>query len=397
MACQVITGSHIFKPRGKKRSTGDSLFSTPLYEGACVIQSLIYGRKGMDEGDIGDPEVRNKHLPMIYMCATMWHETAEEMQQLFVSIFRTDMKQGSIKKSKSKKKGKSSSKYDFEVHILFDDAFETKLDKHSQQYIRVVNKYVQDLSVAINNAAKLVMRTKKSILSPPTRYLTPYGGQLVWKTPYNKLIYVHLKDKTKVRNKKRWSQIMYLYYLLTRKITLKMKSAEKYSNTTNYHKRFLELLTRECREKVKNTFILMLDGDIDWKPSAIQLLLNDLLKNEETGAVCARIIPSGGGPFVWYQMIEYSIQHWLAKTMENVFGCVLCTPGCFSLFRASTLLDDNVMKAYSKNPVDASELVQYDQGEDRWLCTLILQCRTGYRVNYCAASSAIASSPITFR
>jgi chitin synthase len=39
----------------------------------------------------------------------------------------------------------------------------------------------------------------------------------------------------------------------------------------------------------------MLDGDIDWKPSAIQLLLNDLLKNEQTGAVCARIMPSGSG------------------------------------------------------------------------------------------------------
>ena len=46
---------------------------------------------------------------------------------------------------------------------------------------------------------------------------------------------------------------------------------------------------------MQNTFILMLDGDINWKPSAIQLLLNDLLKNEQTGAVCARVMPSGAG------------------------------------------------------------------------------------------------------
>jgi hypothetical protein len=33
-------------------------------------------------------------------------------------------------------------------------------------------------------------------------------------------------------------------------------------------------------------------------------------------------------------------------------------------------------------------------GEDRWLCTLLLQ--EGYRVEYCAASDALTYAPETF-
>ena len=36
-------------------------------------------------------------------------------------------------------------------------------------------------------------------------------------------------------------------------------------------------------------------------------------------------------------------------------------------------MDDNVMKKYATVPTEASHYLQYDQGEDRWLCTLLLQ------------------------
>jgi chitin synthase len=39
-------------------------------------------------------------------------------------------------------------------------------------------------------------------------------------------------------------------------------------------------------------------------------------------------------------------------------------------------------------------MVQYDQGEDRWLCTLLLQ--RGYRVEYSAASDAYTHCPEGF-
>lgn len=68
------------------------------------------------------------------------------------------------------------------------------------------------------------------------------------------------------------------------------------------------------------------------------------------------------GPMVWYQKFEYAVGHWLQKTAEHVFGCVLCSPGCFSLFRGSALMDDNVLKRYTTKATRASEYVQYDQG-----------------------------------
>ena len=68
------------------------------------------------------------------------------------------------------------------------------------------------------------------------------------------------------------------------------------------------------------------------------------------------------GPIIWFQMFEYACGHWLQKAAEHVFGCVLCAPGCFSLFRGSALMDDNVMNTYTTQAAKASEFVQYDQG-----------------------------------
>lgn len=68
------------------------------------------------------------------------------------------------------------------------------------------------------------------------------------------------------------------------------------------------------------------------------------------------------GPIVWYQEFEYAIGHWLQKATEHVFGCVLCAPGCFSLFRGSALMDDNVARCYAIRASEAGHYVQYDQG-----------------------------------
>ena len=65
---------------------------------------------------------------------------------------------------------------------------------------------------------------------------------------------------------------------------------------------------------------------------------------------------------VWYQKFEYAVSHWLQKATEHVFGCVLCSPGCFSLFRASALLKSNILNTYLKEPSTGLEHIQYDQG-----------------------------------
>ena len=66
-------------------------------------------------------------------------------------------------------------------------------------------------------------------VKPPRKIPTPYGGRLVWTLPGKTKIVAHLKDKSKIRNKKRWSQCMYMYYLLGFKLVdnPKLNDAQK--------------------------------------------------------------------------------------------------------------------------------------------------------------------------
>ena len=45
-----------------------------------------------------------------------------------------------------------------------------------------------------------------------------------------------------------------------------------------------------------------------------------------------------------------------------MLGCVLCAPGCFSLYRASSLLDDNVMRKFTSVGDEANQILQWDLG-----------------------------------
>jgi chitin synthase len=115
---------------------------------------------------------------------------------------------------------------------------------------------------------------------------------------------------------------------------------------------------------------------------------------------------------VWFQKMEYALSYWLQKTTEHSLGCVLCAPGCFSLYRASCLMDDNVMRMFAAKPEEPEDHVIHDLGkkkifnflkfitlffiigEDRWLSRLLIE--QGYKVEYCAASDAYTHSPETF-
>lgn len=169
---------------------------------------------------------------------------------------------------------------------------------------------------------------------------------------------------------------MYMYYLLGYKI--------------------MELDASPQRKTViaNNTYLLALDGDIDFQPKAVQLLMSRMKVNPLLGAACGRIHPIGKGPMVWFQIFEYAIGHWLQKATEHVIGCVLCSPGCFSLFRGLALIDNSVLKKYTTVSTKPRHYIQYDQGEDRWLCTLLLKQR--FRVEYAAASDAYTHSPEGF-
>ncbi|KAL6262075.1 hypothetical protein P5V15_007171 [Pogonomyrmex californicus] len=236
-----------------------------------------------------------------------------------------------------------------------------------------VNQYVITLVETVQKSVEnLCMRS-----SPPIKYPTPYGGRLMWTLPGKTKLIVHLKDKNKIRHRKRWSQVMYMFFLL------------------GYRLMGLPIDIDRKEIIAENTYILTLDGDIDFRPAAVKVLLDLMKKDRDLGAACGRIHPVGSGPMVWFQKFEYAIGHWLQKSTEHTIGCVLCSPGCFSLFRAKALKQPNVIVKYATKSTEARHYIQYDQGEDRWLCTLLLQ--VGSRVEYSAASDAYTHAPELFK
>ncbi|MCI4394924.1 hypothetical protein PGIGA_G00174580 [Pangasianodon gigas] len=366
------------------------LFVRRLYESAFIDQSLLLNTKMKVKNPESFEDVENC---VIYLCATMWHETYEEMLKILTSMFRLDRYRGDPKEE-------HKDYFDFECHIFVDDAF--MKDKGTEK--KLVNSYVEDLINVVMEVYRVFTNKEPDEVSIIE---TPYGGRIAFVLPEGNTLFVHLKDKGLIRNKKRWSQIMYMYYLLGWKGYI-VKNPQKITRQNNVCRASLISLDGEAyllptfdndskRKHISddNTYILALDGDTDFHPSAVILLVDRLRMYANVGAACGRIHPTGMGPMVWYQKFEYAVGHWLQKTAEHVFGCVLCSPGCFSLFRGSALMDDNVLKRYTTKATRASEYVQYDQGEDRWLCTLLLQ--QGWRVEYNAASDAYTNSPQEFK
>ncbi|VDN19299.1 unnamed protein product [Cylicostephanus goldi] len=309
-------------------------------------------------------------ITKIYACATMWHETTHEMTCMLKSIFRMDEDQCARRNAQKYLKVIDPDYYEFEAHVFFDDAFD--VDEFGDP---IINKFVRQFIEVIDQAASAVHQTQMR-LKPPKKVRTPYGGRLQYILPGKNKLTVHLKDKNKIRHRKRWSQVMYLYYLLGYRLMMKVDE--------------------QSRKEVisENTFILTLDGDVDFTPQCVHLLVDLMKKNRRLGAACGRIHPRGSGLMVWYQKFEYAVGHWLQKATEHMIGCVMCSPGCFSLFRSYALMDDNVTRKYASKSVEPLDYIQYDQGEDRWLCTLLLQ--RGYRVEYCAASDALTFAPEGF-
>ncbi|KAG5321682.1 CHS8 synthase, partial [Acromyrmex heyeri] len=368
---------HIWTPKCERLASTEKLFVVPMYDSLLIDQSMGLNRRRDDQPEVkvedlaeiekekgdGDYETiyeqtdgsttppsavkSSDHVTRIYACATMWHENKEEMMEFLKSILRLDEDQCARRVAQKYLKVVDPDYYEFE-----------SLSDHDENESQV-NRFVKLLVGTLDEAASDVHKTRMHVRAPK-KYPTPYGGRLVWTLPGKTKMIAHLKDKSKIRHRKRWSQVMYMYYLLGH--------------------RLMELPISVDRKEViaENTFLLTLDGDIDFQPAAVKLLVDLMKKNKNLGAACGRIHPVGSGPMVWYQMFEYAIGHWLQKATEHMIGCVLCSPGCFSLFRGKALMDDNVMKKYTTKSDEARHYVQYDQGEDRWLCTLLLQ--RGYRV-----------------
>nr|QWX20092.1 chitin synthase 2 [Henosepilachna vigintioctopunctata] len=363
---------HIWNPKCRKLAKTEKLFVRPMYDAFLIDQSVCLNRR-RDDSSLDADSTSSASNPRVFVCATMWHEIGEEMMTFLKSIFRLDEDHCAHRIVENYLHVDLPTNYELECNIFFDDAF---IRKSTDDTDPLLNSYVLDLITRLDKAASEVHGVNLKI-RPPKIFSTPYGGRLEWILPGRTKLLVHLKDKAKIRAKKRWSQVMYMYYLLGYRL---MDNPE--------------ISRDEKTEMSQNTFLLALDGDIDFKPDAMHLLMEYMKINKKLGAACGRIHPVGQGAIAWYQIFEYAVGHWLQKATEHVVGCVLCSPGCFSLFRGEVLMQDRVMCKYTTVASEARHRVQYDQGEDRWLCTLILQA--GYRVEYSAASDSYTHCPEGF-
>ncbi|CAG2190883.1 CHS1 [Mytilus edulis] len=352
----------IWKDSGKRGKTG-GVFVAPFYCGIFLELSLLKNRRQNDEyvdknGETINSSESKKSDILCVCCATMWHEEEREMKQLLESFLRLD-------KQQRENQTNEDEKFDLEAHIFFDDAFIENDDDGKQGR---KNNYVETF-------IKMVEEYQRSEPSTPNfkaddfEKHSPYGARLEWRLPKGNTLFVHLKNKNKVKQKKRWSQVMYMRYILEHK-----------------HKQ------PGSKFAAENIFILALDGDVKFEPEAVLSLMRRLKESSKIGAACGRIHPIGAGPMVWYQQFEYAIGHWLQKATEHVTGCVLCTPGCFGLFRGSSIL--KVLDTYSEEATHPRHYLQYDQGEDRWLCTLLL--KQGMKIEYTAESDAYTFVPEGF-
>ena len=321
-------------------SKDSDMFLLPYYDGIFFEQQMLLNRqtaKYEHTRQMTSPKPRT-----IFICTPMYRENVEEMKQTLCSI-----------KGIAEYCVKQHTEDTFESHIFFDGALVgTKLQKFGLQLLSLLK---DTLNVKVEAGEK----TKKK---------TPYGMRLKYKINNKMPFYIHFKDKHRVKPKKRWSQILYMNYVI------------------NYR------IKSNPNLKPENVFILTTDADIDYSPKSANLLLDMLESNPKVGAVCARTHPMGSGPLYWYQMFDYAVGHWFQKPAEHLLGCVLCSPGCFSVFRCSAL--EEVLETYSSEATSGMEFLMKDMGEDRWLCTLLIE--KGWRLEYCAASEDKTHCPTDF-
>ena len=100
------------------------------------------------------------------------------------------------------------------------------------------------------------------------------------------------------------SKVMYMYYFLGYKLW-----SQEYN-------------LRRLQDKADNTFLLALDGDVDFEPKAMLLLVDLLRKDEKVGAACGRIHPTGAGMLINNFRVQ-KVLHSDAKHETLLFNCHL--------------------------------------------------------------------------
>lgn len=328
------------------------MFLTPSYNSVFLKQHIILNRQVKKEACPDQSThtfIKDDSIPRtIFICSTMYRENCTEMEQMLTSIYRVAKSFG--------KRDPFWKNCRIESHIFMDGAINgNQIENFGLQLLSLVEKA---FNINLNGYESL------------RKTMTPYGYRISLKIGPSKLqipFNIHFKDRNLVKPKKRWSQVMYMNYVINYRIKKKNLNPD-------------------------HTFILTTDADIDFTANSAIVLLDMLATDEKVAAVCARTHPRGTGLLYWYQLFDYAIGHWFQKPAEHTMGSVLCAPGCFSVYRCSAL--SKILREYSSEVEGAVDFLKKDMGEDRWMCTLLI--KEGLRLEYCAISENHTHCPNDF-
>ncbi|GAB1603484.1 chitin synthase chs-2-like, partial [Argonauta hians] len=151
----------------------------------------------------GDLEVA-KSKSKVFICTTMFNEKEIEMKRLLLSL------------NNLAKSSRLQHVY-LEAHIFMDNGSRDN----------ILNKN----SLILLSLIKCLDGVKVNSLK---QYLTPYGIQMSWTLRNDFQLFVHFKDCLKFKAKKRWSQVMYMNYILNYRC--KVAKNESYRREYSYEK-----------------------------------------------------------------------------------------------------------------------------------------------------------------
>ena len=182
----VIRRNHLYRNAGIVLKPYDELFIQPTWNSIFIDQHMClnYKHDGFSSNDHvilpPDEKINNR----IYICTTMYREADIEMGRLLKSL------------NKVSQSTKVKNTY-FEAHIFMDNGTS---DLH-------LTDFASQLISLLENRMGVTAKDANA-------FMTPYGVQLNWTLPKGMPFFIHLKDSAKVKPKKRWSQVMYMSYVL---------------------------------------------------------------------------------------------------------------------------------------------------------------------------------------
>lgn len=141
----------------------------------------------------------------------------------------------------------------------------------------------------------------------------------------------------------------------------------------------------------RGSIVVTVDSDSKIARSALKNLILPMIADEKVGAVSGRVgVLNETENFLTRMLsIRYSVSFDFGRGYQDIFGCVICTPGALSAYRTSVLREfiyDWVNQKFMDLPCT--------YGEDRGLTTYIL--KLGYMTRYQTNAIVYTHVPPTF-